>query len=78
MGCGVMPDGSHECATKCDCGASWVWKRASELDKRIKNGDDFAGDAWKHITTGEIHYVSVSVGIIPEWVQTHYVPKKYS
>lgn len=69
MGCGVMPDGSYECASKCDCGLSWVWQRAPELDKRIGRGDDFAGDAWKHISNGKVHYVSV--GVTPKWVENH-------
>jgi hypothetical protein len=33
------------------------WYRVPEQDKRIRNGDDFAGDAWRNYDTGEIHYV---------------------
>jgi hypothetical protein len=29
----------------CTCGV--LWTRAPELDKRIRHGDDFAGDAWR-------------------------------
>jgi hypothetical protein len=61
-----MHDGSYECATKCDCGLSWYWDPSPENNKRISNGDDFAGDAWKSKKTGEVRYVSV--GVIPEFV----------
>ena len=72
MNCGTRPDGSHECTYPCDCGASWVWQRAPALDKRIENDDDFAGDAWEHVQTGNVHYVSV--GVTPEWVEEHQGP----
>jgi hypothetical protein len=37
------------------------WQRKPELDKRFKHGDDYAGDAWQNIETGEIRYVAVGV-----------------
>ena len=72
MGCGVMPDGSYECADPCDCGASWYWEPAPELNKRFANGDDFAGDAWRMKGTGRVHYVSV--GVTPSFVHLPFVP----
>ncbi len=35
------------------------WLRAPLMDKRIAHGDEFAADAWRHRTTGEIRYVAV-------------------
>lgn len=40
------------------------YERAPEHDKRIRRGDDFAGDAWRDIKTGEIRWVAV--GYTPE------------
>ena len=37
----------------------YAWERAPERDKRFASGDDYAGDAWRHIMTGEIRYVAV-------------------
>ena len=36
-----------------------MWKRKPELDKRIKRGDDFAGDAWVN-DAGDVRYTVVS------------------
>ena len=36
-----------------------MWERAPEHDKRIGRGDDYAGDAWRHVETGELRYVAV-------------------
>jgi hypothetical protein len=34
-----------------------VWfTRLPEHDRRVANGDDFAGDAWRNEATGEIVY----------------------
>lgn len=42
---------------------TWVkpcdWERASEHDKRIANGDAYAGDAWRNRETGAIKYTAV-------------------
>jgi hypothetical protein len=35
------------------------WARAPGLDRRIRRGDDFAGDAWRNAQTGELRYVAV-------------------
>jgi hypothetical protein len=35
------------------------WMRDPTKDRRIKRGDDFSGDAWVNIFTGEIHYCVV-------------------
>lgn len=35
--------------------------RAPEHDRRVRRGDDFAGDAWRDRDTGEIKYVAVGV-----------------
>lgn len=35
--------------------------RIPEHDRRIRRGDDFAGDAWRDRDTGEIKYVAVGV-----------------
>lgn len=45
------------------------WMRTPEHDKRIANGDDFAGDAWKYLPTGEIKYTAVGVGQPPTSIQ---------
>ena len=37
--------------------------RRSDLDKRIRHGDDFAGDAWEEPESHEIFYCAV--GFIP-------------
>lgn len=36
-----------------------VWIREPAADRRIRRGDDFAGDAWRHIRTGELRYTAV-------------------
>ena len=36
-----------------------VWTRDTTQDRRIKRGDDFAGDAWKNALTKEIKYTTV-------------------
>ncbi len=43
------------------CGATGAptWVRVPEHDRRIARGDDFAGDAWRHLETGELRYVAV-------------------
>jgi hypothetical protein len=33
--------------------------RVPEHDRRIRRGDDFAGDAWLDLATGEVIYVAV-------------------
>ena len=33
--------------------------REPDHDRRIGRGDDFAGDAWRDLRTGEIKYVAV-------------------
>jgi hypothetical protein len=38
---------------------SQMWQRKPGLDKRIARGDDFAGDAWINMGTGEVRYVAV-------------------
>ena len=35
------------------------YTRAPEHDRRIKRGDDFAGDAWLNNETGQIEYGAV-------------------
>jgi hypothetical protein len=35
--------------------------REPDHDRRIRRGDDFAGDAWRDRATGDIHYVAVGV-----------------
>lgn len=42
-----------------------IWKRAPEHDRRIRRGDDFAGDAWRNTETGEIRWVAVGVILEP-------------
>lgn len=39
------------------------WLRMPELDKRVALGDDFAGDAWRHILTGQVRWAVVGVDI---------------
>lgn len=36
-----------------------MWERFPELDKRIAWGDDYAGDAWRNVITGEIRWCVV-------------------
>lgn len=38
------------------------WERVPEKDRRIERGDDYAGDAWRYIVTGEIKYTAVGYG----------------
>jgi len=38
-----------------------IYKREPEHDRRIRRGDDFAGDAWRNTETGELSYVAVGV-----------------
>jgi hypothetical protein len=38
------------------------WVRAPELDRRVERGDDYAGDAWRYITTGEVKWTAVNHG----------------
>ena len=33
--------------------------RQPKHDRRIARGDDFAGDAWKHVVTGKLIWVAV-------------------
>jgi len=35
------------------------FERAPNHDRRIRRGDDFAGDAWRDLETGSIVYVAV-------------------
>lgn len=39
-----------------------TWQRTPQHDKRIANGDDYAGDAWHNSQTGEIKMVAVNHG----------------
>ncbi len=36
------------------------WERFPERDKRMHRGNDYAGDAWRNKSTGQIHWVSVN------------------
>lgn len=38
------------------------WERYRSEDRRIGYGDDFAGNAWRNIDTGEITYTAVGKG----------------
>ena len=40
-----------------------VFERAPEHDRRIVNGDDFAGDAWRHCKTGLYRFTAPGVQI---------------
>lgn len=35
------------------------WARAPEHDRRVQHGDDFAGDAWRDVCTGEVAWGGV-------------------
>lgn len=37
------------------------WERTPQYDKRIKDGDDWAGDAWRHHETGEVRWTVVGI-----------------
>jgi hypothetical protein len=39
--------------------ADVTWVREKPKDRRFKNGDDSAEDAWRCIETGEIRYCAV-------------------
>ena len=39
------------------------WERSPEHDLRIRHGDDFAGDAWRHPVTKEVHWTGVGVDL---------------
>lgn len=43
------------------------WVRAPEHDKRVAWGDDYAGDAWLYIATGEIRWTVVNAGPPTPW-----------
>lgn len=36
-----------------------MWERLPEKDKRFAQGDDYAGDAWRHREIGEVRWVVV-------------------
>jgi hypothetical protein len=42
------------------------WARHPKEDKRISRGDDFAGDAWRNLKTGEVRHVAI--GKIPSYI----------
>lgn len=43
-----------------------IYERAPEHDRRIRRGDDWAGDAWRHIKTGLYQFTAVGYEIPQE------------
>jgi hypothetical protein len=35
------------------------WHREPSSDRRIRRGDDYAGDAWRNVHSGELRHVGV-------------------
>ncbi len=49
-----------------------IWVRETTCDRRIPWGDDFNGNAWRNLTTGEYRYVAV--GHTPAFASTEREP----
>ncbi len=45
---------------------AFIYEQAPEHSRRIENGDDFSGDAWRHIKTGHYQFVGIGVEIEQE------------
>lgn len=50
-------------------GKTVAWMRDPRKDKRFAWGDDYAGDAWVNVNTGEVHYVAVGQEYDPPLAQ---------
>lgn len=47
-------------------GIETVWERVPQQDRRFSNGDDWAGNAWRHKKTGEVHWTAVGFDLNAE------------